>query len=93
MGEVERRGAGVAHRGDLIGAPSRAGGRPSHRGVGQALDHQAPQGRRQLAQPGQSNLVAVPQHGVNQLIEDRSLLAQDLGQGQDVSLGSGVRRL
>ena len=62
-------------------------------GVRQALNDQPPQREGQLAQPSQLNIGAAGEHAVDQLVKHLGLLAQELGQGEHVLLGSGMDSL
>ena len=56
--EVEHRGAGAAQAGDLVGVVGGAGDRAPGGAVGELLDDQPPQRRRQLGKAAELDRVA-----------------------------------
>src|SRR6476469_484621 len=92
--EIEPGDAGPAQGGDLVGVVCRARDRAPGGAVGEALNDEPAQGRRQLGEPAQLDRAALgsvgAELGVDQRVEHLGLVAQQLGRAQDVASGGGV---
>ena len=74
----------IAQRGDLVGAARRSRRRAAGGVVGEPLDDEPRQRRRELAQPGELDPAASRQRLVDERVEHGGLVAQDLGQREHV---------